>query len=94
MSWTFLTNHGHVLVCIAGDSEIRVRDIAERVGITERAAQSIVNDLVEEGYISRHRVGRRNRYEIHADRPLRHPVEHEHSIGDLLVAVGQQVSAR
>jgi DNA-binding Lrp family transcriptional regulator len=93
-SWTFLTNHGHVLVCIAGDSEIRVRDIAERVGITERAAQSIVNDLVEEGYISRHRVGRRNRYEIHADRPLRHPVEHEHSIGDLLVAVGQQVSAR
>ncbi len=88
-SWTFLSNHGHVLICIAEDSEIRVRDIAAQVGITERAAQNIVNDLVEAGYVSRDRVGRRNQYEIHTELPLRHPVEHEHSIGELLVALGQ-----
>lgn len=86
--WTFLSNHGHVLVCIAEDSEIRVRDIAAKVGITERTAQGIVADLVEAGYVSRDRVGRRNQYEIHTELPLRHPVEHEHSIGELLVALG------
>lgn len=88
-AWTFLSNHGHVLMCIAEDNEIRGRDIAERVGITERAAQSIVADLVQAGYISRDKVGRRNHYEIHADLPLRHPVEREHSVGELLVALGQ-----
>ncbi len=91
--WTFLSNHGHVLVCIAEDAEVRGRDIALRVGITERAAQSIVADLVEAGYVSRDRVGRRNRYEIHAERPLRHPIEQEHSIGELLVALGRQAKA-
>lgn len=89
-SWTFLSNHGHVLICIAEDSEIRIRDIATRVGITERAAQGIVADLVKAGYVSRDRVGRRNQYEIHAELPLRHPVEHEHSIGELLAALGQK----
>lgn len=87
--WTFLSNHGHVLICISEDAEIRGRDIAQRVGITERAAQSIVADLVEAGYVTRHRVGRRNHYEIHAEAPLRHPVEKEHSIGELLVALGR-----
>lgn len=82
--WTFLTNHGHVLICIANDPGIRGRDIAERVGITERAAQAIVADLVVAGYVRRTRVGRRNRYEIDPDRPLRHPVEHDHRIGELL----------
>ncbi|MEZ5381584.1 MAG: winged helix-turn-helix domain-containing protein [Microthrixaceae bacterium] len=86
-SWTFLSNHGHVLLCIAADSRIRGRDIAEQVGITERAAQSIVADLVEAGYVRRDKVGRRNQYEINSDLPLRHPVEHEHSIGELLVAL-------
>ena len=86
-SWTFLTNHGHVLVCIAMDPGIRGRDIAARVGITERAAQSIIADLVAEGYITRTRVGRRNRYEIHPDLPFRHPVEGGHPIGELLRAL-------
>jgi hypothetical protein len=89
-SWTFLSNHGHVLVCIAEDSEIRGRDIGEQVGITERAAQSIIADLVEAGYLTRNKVGRRNSYEIHTDLPLRHPVEDEHSVGELLVALGQR----
>ena len=91
-SWTFLSNHGHVLICIAEDSEIRGRDIAAQVGITERAAQSIVSDLVEAGYVSRERVGRRNQYEIHPELPLRHPVENEHSIGELLVALAHRAS--
>ena len=86
-TWTFLTNHGHVLVCIAGDPGIRGRDIAARVGITERAAQAIVADLVAEGYVTRTRVGRRNHYEINRDRPLRHPVEQPHRIGELLELV-------
>ncbi len=81
--WTFLTNHGHVLLCIARDPGIRLREVAERVGITERAAQRIVRDLVEAGYITRKRVGRRNVYEIHPERPLRHPVEQAHSVGEL-----------
>jgi hypothetical protein len=83
-NWTFLSNHGHVLVCIAGDRGVRGRDIAQQVGITERAAQAIVADLVKEGYVTRTRVGRRNHYEINPDRPLRHPVEQSHSIGELL----------
>ncbi len=89
-TWTFLSNHGHVLVCIAEDAEIRGRDIADKVGITERAAQSIVADLVEAGYVTRDKIGRRNRYQINTDLPLRHPVEHEHSVGELLVALGQR----
>lgn len=82
--WTFLTNHAHVLLCIAQEPGIRMRDIADRVGITERAAQRIVADLVEEGYVSRTRVGRRNEYEVDRTRPFRHPLEHEHSVGRLL----------
>ena len=82
-----MTNHGHVLVCIAQDPGIRGRDIAERVGITERAAQAIVADLVEAGYVKRTREGRRNHYEIDPDLPVRHPVEQPHSIGELLAAV-------
>jgi DNA-binding transcriptional ArsR family regulator len=87
--WTFLTNHGHVLVCIAEEPDVRGRDIAERVGITERAAQAIIADLVEEGYVTRTREGRRNRYEVHADAPLRHPLEEDHTIGELLVTLGK-----
>lgn len=87
--WTFLTNHAHVLVCIAEEPDIRGRDIADRVGITERAAQSIVRDLVAEGYVTRSREGRRNHYEINPDAPLRHPLENDHSIGELLVTLGR-----
>ena len=93
-TWTFLSNHGHVLVCIAGDTGVRGRDIAERVGITERAAQAIIGDLVGEGYVTRTRVGRRNHYEINPDRPLRHPVEQPHSVGELLQLVAGLGNAR
>ncbi len=92
-TWTFLSNHGHVLVCIAEEADIRGRDLAAKVGITERAAQSIVADLVEAGYVTRDRVGRRNQYEIHPELPLRHPVENEHSIGELLVVLAQRNEA-
>lgn len=82
--WTFLTNHAHVLLCIAADPDARGRDLAERVGITERSAQSIVADLVDAGYLTRERVGRRNRYRLHPDLPLRHPVEQGNQVAELL----------
>ena len=72
-TWTFLSNHANVLLCIARERGIRLRDVAVRVGITERAVQRIVGDLEASGYLSRVREGRRNRYEIHGDLPLRHP---------------------
>ena len=83
-SWTFLTNHAHVLLCIASDPESRGRAIADRVGITERAAQAIVSDLVSAGYVTRTRVGRRNHYEVHPDLPLRHPIERSRQVRELL----------
>lgn len=93
-NWTFLTNHSHVLVCLAEEPDIRGRDIAQRVGITERAAQAIIADLVAGGYVTRVREGRRNRYEIHPDEPLRHPLEQDHTIGELLIALGRSGSSR
>lgn len=86
--WTFLTNHAHVLVCLAEEADVRGRDIAERVGITERAAQAIVADLVADGYVTRSREGRRNRYRVHPDAPLRHPLDQDHTVGELLVTLG------
>lgn len=83
-SWGFLTNHTQVLLCIVSDADIRLRDVATLVGLTERAAQSIVADLEAEGYLSRSKVGRRNRYEIHLDAPVRHH-DGELTIGELLV---------
>ena len=82
--WTFLTNHAHVLLCVARDAGIRHRDVAERVGITERAAQRIVADLVAAGYLERTREGRRNRYQLNPELPLRHPLERGHHIGEIL----------
>jgi predicted ArsR family transcriptional regulator len=84
VSWTFLTNHAHVLLCISRDGDVRLRDIATLVGITERATQKIVSDLVADKYLSVERVGRRNRYRVRARQPLRHPLEHNHRIGELL----------
>jgi DNA-binding IclR family transcriptional regulator len=71
--WKFITNHAQVLLCVAHDPEIRLREIAEACGITERAAHRIVADLEEAGYISRERVGRRNRYQFHPEAAMRHP---------------------
>jgi DNA-binding Lrp family transcriptional regulator len=82
--WTFLTNHAQVLVCIAHDSGVRLRDIGERVGITERAAHRIVAELAAAGYITRHREGRRNHYTINAHLPLPDAIAREKNIGELL----------
>lgn len=86
-SWTFLTNHSHVLICLARDPNLRLRDLADQVGITERAVQGIVKDLEAAGCLARHREGRRNRYDIVLDRPMRHRVERQHLVGDLLAAM-------
>ena len=82
--WTFLTNHSHVLICLAGEPTLRLRDVAERVGITERAVQKIVADLEAAGVLRKIRDGRRNHYEIDTARPLRHPVEAHRRVSDLL----------
>ena len=83
-SWTFLTNHAQVLVCIARDPGVRLRDIGVRVGITERATHRIVAELADAGYITRHRNGRRNHYTINAHLPLPDTIAHEQNIGQLL----------
>ena len=84
--WTFLTNHAHVLLCVAEYPNARLRDIAEMVGITERAAQRIVTELEDAGYLDRVREGRRNRYLLNTAMPLRHPLDSDHRIGELLAA--------
>ncbi|MFM2437655.1 MAG: hypothetical protein RLZ55_466 [Actinomycetota bacterium] len=91
--WTFLTNHGHVLVYLARHPDPRVRDVASGVGITERAAQGILADLAEAGYISVTREGRRNRYRIDTELPLRHPDEADHTVGELLGALADRAGA-
>jgi predicted transcriptional regulator len=92
-SWAFVTNHAHVLVCIARDSQSRARDIAEQIGITERATQRILADLIADGYVERTKVGRRNQYTIDLHGHLRHPMFRELSVGPLLEVLnadGQQ----
>jgi predicted transcriptional regulator len=83
-AWTFLSNHGHVLLCIASNPDARVRDIADRVGITERAVQRIVAELAAAGVVTRERRGRRTHYGIDAAAHLRHPLEAHRSVADLL----------
>jgi len=83
-AWDFLTNHAHVLVCVARDPGIRLRDIADAVGITERATHRILSELVDEGYVLREKEGRRNRYEVVPDAPLPHPLVRQREVGDLL----------
>lgn len=83
-TWRFLSNHTQVLLCLHRDPNARFRDIAQRVGITERAAQRIVADLVESGYVESERVGRRNRYRVNTNIAMRHPAQDGHEIGELL----------
>jgi DNA-binding transcriptional ArsR family regulator len=92
--WTFLSNHGHVLVCLAQNPDARLRDVAQAVGITERAVQKIVSDLEEAGVVIREREGRRNRYSLHTDRPLRHPIEAHRTVGALLAMVLDRAEMR
>src|SRR5919206_5204628 len=82
--WRFVTNHAHVLACIAADPDARLRDLAATVGITERTAGQIVSELEQAGYLTKTRVGRRNRYEVHEQLPLRHPQHRHHTVGDLI----------
>jgi DNA-binding IclR family transcriptional regulator len=94
-AWSFLTNHARVLVCIAHDPGMRLRDIATTLGITERSAYSIVTDLTEGGYVVKHKDGRRNRYQIQSHRPLGEAVTRERTIGEVLdVLVESKIGRR
>ncbi|MCM8538559.1 MAG: winged helix-turn-helix domain-containing protein [Lentisphaeraceae bacterium] len=83
-NWTFLTNHAHVLLCLAQTSSMRIRDLAVEVGITERAVQRIIAELIDENYVERIKDGRRNMYKLHIDKPLKHPVESHKDVKDLI----------
>jgi hypothetical protein len=89
--WSFLSNHGYVLLALARQPDVRIRDIAALVGITERAAQGIVNALVEAGYVERVREGRRNRYLVHGEMPLRHDLAEAYSAAHLIGALTSEV---
>lgn len=86
-AWTFLSNHAHALICLARDGDCRVRDLALRIGITERAVQRILADLEAAGYLVRERHGRRNHHRLVLDRPMRHPMESSHTVGELIAAL-------
>jgi hypothetical protein len=83
-SWHFLTSHAQVLLCLQRNPTVRLRDVADTVGITERATQRIVSDLVEGGYVTKTREGRRNRYALDSTVRMRHPSQFDHEIGELL----------
>lgn len=91
--WTFLSNHGHVLVQLARSPDQTMRDIAHQVGVTERAVQLIVRDLADEGYITIQHVGRRNSYSLTRSLPLRHPAEQDTTIGDLIALLDRRPTA-
>ena len=84
-NWTFLSNHTHVLICIAKQPDVRLSEVAELVGIRERSVHRIVHELIDAGYLSVTKVGRNNVYEIDLDRPLRHPLEADHDIRDVVM---------
>lgn len=86
-NWTFLSNHAHVLVCLAQHPDARLRDVAQSVGITERAVQKIVSDLEQAGVLERERSGRRNSYRLNLEAPLRHALESHQTVGVLLSLV-------
>ena len=87
--WTFLTNHAHVLICIAEDPDVRIRDLAERVGITERGVQRIIMELEVSGYLTHERDGRRHHYRVRTNLPLRHSGERHQNVAALLRLVGE-----
>lgn len=91
--WTFLTNHATALLCVAENPGLTLRQVGDCVGITERAAHRIVNDLVETGYLTRTREGRRNRYEIRRDVPMRDPLLKDRKVGELLTALPVDVAS-
>lgn len=86
-TWTFLTNHAHVLLCVSAGEQLTARELALRIGITERSVQAILTDLTEEGYLIKSKVGRRNVYELNPKGKLRHPLEATHTVGELVAAL-------
>ena len=86
-AWTFLTNHGHVLLCLARGDELTARELGQRIGITERAVQVILADLTDGGYLNKKKVGRRNVYTVNRRGRLRHPLEAHHTVGELITAL-------
>jgi predicted transcriptional regulator len=92
--WTFLTNHAHVLLCLARDPEARLREVAEQVGVTERAVQRIVTELEDAGYVTRAREGRRNHYVVRPELPLRHPIEQHRTVASLIDLVHEPRRSR
>jgi predicted transcriptional regulator len=87
--WSLLTNHGNVLLCIARQPTIRISEVARSVGIGERAAQKIIADLVDDGFLTRTKEGRRNRYEVNHNARFRHPLHSHIEIGPLLAVLGE-----
>lgn len=86
--WTFLTNHGRLLAYIAKHPQSTAQEIAQEARLSIRAVQQIITDLEKVGYIARHKEGRCNRYTVHLERPMRHPLERDHAVGDILLALG------
>ena len=86
-TWTVLSNHGIALVCVARDPGIRLRDLADCIGVSDRTAFGVVNDLIEGGYLRRYKDGNRNRYEINPEAPMRHPTMDDHWVGELLAVL-------
>ncbi len=84
VTWTFLTHHAQMLLAVAADPQARVRDLAEAVGVSPRAAVTILGDLVAAGYVERRREGRRNSYAVHPELPFRHPAHADHAVGELM----------
>ncbi len=85
--WTFLTNHAHVLLCLAHGESLTARELSMRIGITERSVQAILADLIDDGYLRKSKVGRRNTYTVNRKGRLRHPVEAAHTVGELIDAL-------
>ncbi|CAM3368145.1 ArsR family transcriptional regulator [Mycobacterium intermedium] len=85
--WTFLSNHGHVLLCVSVSDPLTARELSQRIGITERSVQTILADLTEAGYLIKSKVGRRNVYRLNPDGRLRHPLEARHTVGELVQAL-------
>ena len=86
-SWTFLTNHGHVILCLAQGQSMTARELSVLIGITERSVQTILADLIADGYVTKSKVGRRNSYTVNRNGRMRHPVEAAHTVGELIDAL-------
>ena len=90
-NWTFLSNHAHVLVCVAKNPDVRLSEVAELVGVRERTVHRIVHELIDAGYISVTKVGRNNVYSVNLDKPLRHPLEADHNIQAIIAPLLKKV---